>query len=527
MKKIIYFIIAFSLLSLSSCNDFLDEEQRSNKDIENAFQKKDDAFAAVNMLYRYGVSSYNGAGSAYIGPYLFYGGYRTGLFDNQYAGQHLFNSNIYSMTIDSGTNDGELVQLWRQVYQEITRFANFAIAGIEICPGLSDAERKQLMAEAKFFRALNYFYLVKNFGAVPIIEEPMTSLTGNIYPRRSTEKAVYEFILKDLTYAINEGGLPDKSMPSNSFRIAKGSVLALMADVNLNMAGYPLNDASKYAEAAKYAKMVKDNNAYGLIQSADKGARSVFNILRTSDNESEYLYQVEYAGDIAQGGWYPAYAFPIGWAADNPGKIKYSITCSTYNPNSKLLKIYDSADDIRVQEGQYFYTKYKGIPLDKDGNKYPHFFVEEEALESTALSNKDRVMYRTAEMYLIFAEADVMAQGKVTAEAVDALATIQARASLTKTKDQIVKTLQSLGKDQFVQEVWREKIRELMFECKIWNDVTRTRMYPDINSSNISFVPVIGATTPYNATFQEKDLIYPYPKSEMNRNPNLMLDPIE
>lgn len=527
MKKILYIVIAFFLIGLySSCNDFLEEKQQSSKDIESAFQSKDDGFAAVNMLYRNGVSNYFNAGSAYIAPYLFYGGYRTGLFDNQYAGQHLFNSNIYSMTIDSSVNDGELVNLWRQAYQEITRFANFALVGIPICPGLSDTERAQLMAEAKFFRALNYFYLVKNFGEVPIVDKPMVSLNDDIYPRRSSVKAVYEFILADLNSALTDGGLPDKSMPDNALRVTKGSVLALLADVNLNMAGYPLNDVSKYAEAAQYAKMIKDNSAYALIQSTDKGTKSVYNILRTSDAEKEYLYQMEFEGSITQGGWYPTYAFPMGWVANNPGVIKYSITCSTYNPNAGLLKIYDANDDLRIQEGQYFHTSYKGIALDDKGSRYPHFFVEEEALESTALSSKDRVMYRTAEMYLTFAEADVMSKGTVGDDAIDALATIQARASLNKTKDQIKATLATLSKDEFVQEVWRERIRELMFECKIWNDVTRTRMYPDISTPNISFIPVIGAKTPYSATFQEKDLLYPYPNSEIQRNPNLMQEPI-
>jgi hypothetical protein len=127
-------------------------------------------------------------------------------------------------------------------------------------------------------------------------------------------------------------------------------------------------------------------------------------------------------------------------------------------------------------------------------------------------------------MYLIAAEAIAQSSG-VNAEAAGYLATIQARASMNKTKAEITTTLMALSKDDFIKEVWKEKIRELIFENKIWNDITRTRMYPTVKDGVFTFVPIVGATNPWGKTFTEKNLLFPIPNDEMQRNPKLVQNP--
>ncbi len=56
-----------------------------------------------------------------------------------------------------------------------------------------------------------------------------------------------------MKFAVEQGGMADVPMSKNGFRVSKGSASALLADVYLNMSGFPLN-ASKYAEAATVAK---------------------------------------------------------------------------------------------------------------------------------------------------------------------------------------------------------------------------------------------------------------------------------
>lgn len=530
MKKILFFIGIISILGITSCNSFLEENPRSQIAAKSNFSSAADGYAAVNILYHsdHGFPNYFNAGSAYRGPVIMYGGYLSGLFDDQYKGQELFVQYCQNLQLDANVSNNDLQGMWEPTYRSIVRDANYAIKYLPDCPGLSDTEKKKLIAEAKFFRAINYFYLVKMFGPVPLIEEPYESL-ADLYVPRSTEAHIYEFIVKDLEDALATGGLADAPMPKNGFRISKGSVSALLADVYLNMAGYPVNDASKYAEAARVAKTLINNSNYHLIQNLDKGDNSAYNILRTSDNEDEYLYQIEYDASIANGGWRPTYCFPN--EAATWGEFTYNIACLVYNPAAVLHAAYDIPNDLRHQEHQYFHSKYTQTKGPDAGTVHdlggwcPYFWFEEDALLNTNRSQKDQVHYRLTEMYLIAAEAIAQTSG-VTDEAAGYLAEIEARASLNKTKDQIKTELLALSKDNFIREVWREKIREFIFENKIWNDITRTRMYPALVGGQFTFVNVIGAQNPWGKTFAEKDLLFPICSQEMQRNPSLSEPPI-
>lgn len=522
MKRIFYSILFCSLLlSLNSCDDFLTENPKSSIGAGQFFATKADAISAVNNLYRNGFPSLYNAGSAYMGPTVMYGGYMSGLFDNQYKGQERFVQDCQNLNVDPTADNSYLLSPWQNCYIAIAR-ANNAIKYIPKTPGLTESETNQYMAEAKFFRALNYFELVKLFGKVPLITEPYEALK-DLYVAPSSEADIYNLIVSDLTSALNEGGLKDLPMPSNGFRISKGSVAALLADVYLNMSGYPVN-VNKYAEAAATAKSLITNSAYALIQNGGTPETSAYNTLRTSDNQKEYLYVVEYDNSISNGGWRPTYCFPN--EAATWGEFTYSICCLTYRPVDQVLTVYDKVNDLRAQERQYFHTKYTYTKGPKIGQTidfnamYPFFWFDATALYTTNQSTKDQCHYRLSEMYLIAAEALAQTSG-VTNEAAGYLAEIKARASLNKTKDQIVTELMALTKDDFIKEVWKEKIRELIFENKIWNDITRTRMYPAVVGGNFTFVPLVGATNPWGKTFAEKDLVLPYPNDEVQRNPKL------
>ncbi|GAA4798904.1 hypothetical protein GCM10023231_29580 [Olivibacter ginsenosidimutans] len=526
MKKIAIVILVFSFFS---CTKFLEENPASELATTNFFDSADDAYSVVNILYHKGVPSFYQL-TVNLSALQMYGGYRSGLFDNEYKNQ--FMSRLQMGTVDAGLDNAELLALWQSCYEAIVRNANFAITHIPTCPGLTDTEKNQLIAQAKFFRGLNYFYLVKMFGAVPLITESYQSL-DNIYVKRSSEALVYAQIVQDLNDALANGELADIPMPQNGFRISNGSVQALLADVYLNMAGYPLQDTEKYRLAAEVAKNLLANANYALISGTDQSTNSAFNILKKSDNEKEYLYSVEYDGTILDPGAYPMFCFPQ--EAATWGEFpKYNISNLGYNPVAKLHAIYDKNDDIRYQEGQYFHTKY----TQKNGamagtsrtfaTPIPFFWWEEEAALSTGVSKKDKVHYRLAEIYLIGAEASAIANGSVTDEAATYLATIMHRASLTQSAESIKNRLLSLSIDQFVQEVWKEKMRELLFENKIWNDITRTRRYPNFNTNGqVTFTDLIGSTNSFGGTYTEENLYLPICSQEIQRNPMLLEDPIQ
>ena len=531
MKKLIFFAITFSLFGFAACNDFLEEEPLSNIAKEQFFQSRDDAFASVNILYRKGCLALMSSGSYVGSSYMYTTGFRSGLIDNPSGrGNNPIISKIQTMSVNPVT-DGTYVQgLWTGPYETIVRNANFALENLPDCPELTDAERSQLIGEASFFRALNYFYLVQTWGPVPLILNSYSSLE-NLYIQRSSEKLIYEQIIKDLEVAINSN-LPDKPMPANGFRISRGSVLALAADVCLNMAGYPVLDKSKYADAARYAKELINNPNYALIQhKADmkdpaNWDQSAYNVLRTSDNEKEYLFVREYDAVISNGGEKPTWCLPYEASAWG---LKYPVYINAWNPHAILHAAYDPVNDLRYQEHQYFHSSY----TTDDGavhsfEKIAYFWWEEEALKVTQRSEKDLTVYRLAEIYLTAAEAIAEDAGLVTDEAADYLATIKARASLGKDYETIKSELTGLSKDAFVNEVLTEKIRETLFEFKLWNDVARTRKYPALDANDkFTFVPLIGAVNPWGAIYREDNLYIPYTDQIIQRNPMMKEPPLE
>ena len=60
--------------------------------------------------------------------------------------------------------------------------------------------KNEIVAEAKFLRALNYFNLVRLFGEVPLIREEVIS-AQNLNVIKSPVGEIYDLVIADLTEA--------------------------------------------------------------------------------------------------------------------------------------------------------------------------------------------------------------------------------------------------------------------------------------------------------------------------------------
>ncbi|MDG5800984.1 RagB/SusD family nutrient uptake outer membrane protein [Marinilabiliaceae bacterium ANBcel2] len=526
MKKLI--ILFFGLLFMASCDDFLEESPKSEMSIHQYFSDPSHAYNSVNRLYRDGVPSFFHAGSAYRGTTMMLGGYMSGFFDNpEYKGQEVHVIECHNLTLTPVNISGFLDDVWTPCYVAIAR-ANTAIKYIPDTPGLSDSEKNQLLGQAYFFRALNYFHLVKIFGDVPLTIEPYESLE-DIYLERSSAEIVYNQIINDLLFVIDNSSLNNEPMPMNNYRISKGSAKALLADVYLTISGEAVN-IDKYADAANVARDIITSGNYSLISHDDEDLKkSAYNTIRTSNTEREYLYVIEYDAGIATNGWLPTYCYPN--VAATWGVFQYSITNNSYKPVEELLAVYDSNNDLRIQEKQFFHSSLtymeNGEERTREYEPSPYLWHDDEALFETGRSGKDVAVYRLAEVYLIAAEAIARSEG-VTSEAVEYLAEVRSRGYWQTEKSDIINLLSTLSEQEFVEEVWKERLRELPLEFRIWSDMQRTRKYPltDINNpGEVDFVDLVGQTNVWGSTFEEKHLLFPISNNERQRNPNLTQNP--
>ena len=123
---------------------------------------------------------------------------------------------------------------------------------------LNEKDNPEIVGELYFLRAYCYFQLARLFGTPPII----TDTDVNYLVEKPTYKEVYDFIESDMQQALEL--LPDTytnaRIPGETPH--KGTGKALLAEVYLDMAGFPLNDESKYAEAAQLAGEVIDQSEY-------------------------------------------------------------------------------------------------------------------------------------------------------------------------------------------------------------------------------------------------------------------------
>lgn len=519
MKRIFTIIICFALLS--ACSEFLTESPDSEMQAEDFFSNPNHAFDAVNVLYRSGCTDFYRTGS-YSGSRAMLGSYMTGLYDNDYKGQEVHVQHCQNLTLNGHNLARYFDGFWDECYNAISK-ANFAISNIPNTPGLTQIEKNSLIAEAKFFRAYNYFYLLKTFGDVPLILEAYNSLE-NMYVERTNSKTIYNQIIDDLLFAITPGRLQDVPMPKNEFRISRGSAIVLLADIYLNMSGYPVN-VIKYKEAAALTRSAIKSGNYSLISHGKDETHSAYNILRLSDVEDEYLYTIEYDSNIEFNLHQPAICYPseaISW-----GIFKYSVTNNAFKPTNELLWIYDDQKDLRIQEKQYFHSTLTywedTTRITRQFETAPYLWHDDKALFETGKTDKDLVVYRYAEILLIAAEAIAKTEG-VTDEAVNYLTDVRSRAYWKTDRNEIVAELSGLSTEQFVQEVWKERLREFVLEYKIWSDIQRTRKFPVTNNNHkgeIDFVDVIGHTTIWGKTIQEKHLLFPISENERQRNPNL------
>ena len=513
-KNIIYALFATGLLAFSSCTKFLEEDVRSGKVLESYFKTEAQALGQVNSLYRRGApTNYSSAGSAYIGPSASVNSMLTGYFTNSYEGQELVC--LYARQLSRQENVSVVSNSMNGIWEGAYKAIDIANGAIKYIPNIAmrEEQKKVYIAEAKYFRAANYFYLVKTFGAVPLTTDPYERLE-NLYLERSDVAKVYAVIEADLQEAV--ANLPAKTFTANGHRVSKYVAAMTLANVYLQQ--------GKNNEAAAAAQLVV-NSPHKLTQNDDLAANSAYNQLRKKDGLDEVIYAMEFNGTISNSGWWPTYAFN---ASATSVFSTYSIFERVYGPTDQFLNVY-AADDLRIKPNQFFHWEYTkpNDPTKKWSSTVAGiwYYYDEDALLTTGRGTKDWNIYRYPEALLIAAEAIVSGTGNVTAEAAGYLAQLKARTSTTgKTVADFTSELQALPKDKFVEEVWNERLREFPLEFKMWDDIQRTKKFPVISTTtkgSISWVNLIGAKNGSGATFKESDLLWPISIEELQRNTNL------
>src|SRR5690606_35525873 len=151
----------------------------------------------------------------------------------------------------------------------------------------------EILGEATFLRAYYYFLLATNFGGVPLKLEPTTSFNSVDIPR-SDLKDVYEQIVEDMKQA--ELLLSNQTATKLGIggRVSLSAVRGILARVYLRMAGEPLNDTDKYADAREYALKVIQSGEHELNPSFEQ---IFINYAQDLYDVKESIWEVEFWGN--------------------------------------------------------------------------------------------------------------------------------------------------------------------------------------------------------------------------------------
>src|SRR5690606_14101298 len=132
---------------------------------------------------------------------------------------------------------------------------NMLLDNVDKNTGISIEVRRRVRGEALFLRGYYYFVLAHLWGGVPVFTKPTASANDTDSERYSLAE-VYEQVLTEMTVA--EALVPGIEQVQFGGRVSKSAVRGILARVCLYMAGEPLNDQSKCAEARDWAKKLMD-----------------------------------------------------------------------------------------------------------------------------------------------------------------------------------------------------------------------------------------------------------------------------
>src|SRR5690606_9820770 len=258
MKNIIQkklMLLVFLVFTIYSCSDFLEEDLSAQLTPEgNALANESGLTAALVGVYSPLTKTWQSGLETAATQAILMGGddLTTHKASNKADFREFDQFNV-------SQQNGRLPFIWRGAYKSI-QGSNNIIANYQNATG-NEAVINQIVGEAYFLRAYNYFWIVRLWGKAPILLNSHVYDPENLTMSSSSTEDLYAQIISDLETAIS---LMQKIKPAHG-RAGQGTAKAILAEVYLQMAGWPLKDTSKYTLAASIAKDLIDNqDEYGL-----------------------------------------------------------------------------------------------------------------------------------------------------------------------------------------------------------------------------------------------------------------------
>lgn len=516
MKKIILTSILGSLLLFSACDKFLNEDPIDFVAPSNYYKNEKEVLSALTGVY-----DVLGKSATY-GRYLFF---EMDMSDEGYFALSSNSQDIALYNYDIG--DTKLLNTWSTLYDGINR-ANMLLENIDKAD-MSDAVRETYRGEALFLRAYYYFLLTSNWGSVPLRLQA-TKSPSEVDMAPAPLQTIYAQIVQDMEAAADKVG--NITTYNHAGRISKSAVWGILARVNLKMAGAPLKDKSRYAEAKKWAAKVIDMGFHRL----NPDYTQVFK------NHSQKIY------DIRESIWEVEFAYISGgqYEEGSVGSINGIGTANTaigysYGAQKVMKSYYDlfkTGDERRDWNiNDYYYETapsvgrilYTGsaatIYYNRCAAKWRREF-ENSPVKSTNTTIINFPLLRYADVLLMYAEAaNATAEGR-GAEADEYVNLVRRRAygklKPGATDVNVADLPKGLDAVDFQQQIQEERSKEFGFEGMRRFDLTRWGIFVQTMKGLLPHKAAANASYQYGFRtaeyITERDTLYAIPRDEMTVN---------
>ncbi len=493
MKKSLI-ILLLTFLSFSCKKDFIDLQPISDMNAGNFYKTQTDMNQAV-------MSPYASLRSLYNQAFIYVGEIRS---DNTTFSWVPGNSKDMT-SIDNFkdillSDNSFILNVWNNSYNTILR-CNIVLDKIDEVPFSDKTVQNQYKAEAKFLRALMYFWLVRVYGDVPKVEHQLSVDDAYSLGRAPTQE-IYDFIVEDLKFA--EANLPAAYPASDKGRVTVGGAKGLLTKVYMTMAGYPLKKgASHYALAEAKALEVIGMGQYSLVPDY----KSLFDVSRKNSTESLFEIQYKKGGTGTGSPWNNDFAPRFS----NKEVVLVGDKGGFNSPTPDMSNAYESSDPRKSISMSDSYVTVPG------GKTITEKYVRKYYDVSFSGSDNDNnwIELRLADVYLLYAEA-LVRQNKQFDVALTYLNKIRQRARNSNGGGASILPdyLPFSSASAFLLAIEKERRVELAFENHRWFDLVRTeRAKPVMSSEQLEqngFPP---------GSWNDNMLLFPIPLQVIQSNP--------
>lgn len=450
-NKLLIYIGLIGIILTGCADEFLEKNSPGRLAADNFFQTEEHAIWATNAVYEH-LRDWQVHVFSFIGM--------TDVVSDDSDKGSTPNDAAFLIEVDEFTLDAANIApggVWSGYYRGIYR-ANVAIQNI---PNIDmDATLKErLIGECKFLRAYFYFNLVRWFGDIPLITEPLE--TEDFDQSRVAVAEIYAQIEQDLLDA--EAVLPLKSRypVAELGRVTQGAAQGFLAKMYLTL--------RDFQKAEEYAMKVINSSEYGLMDNYGR----IFT--REGENAIESIFEVQAAAfePAVTGSQYNEVqgvrGTPnLGWGFNRP--------------SDDLIAAYELGDPRReatilypgevLPDGSDIVQDNPNIVNERYNQKA--FVPDHPGSNPNGPGNIRRLRY--ADVLLMAAEA--MNENGNPTQALEFLNQIRTRARGSRRG--ILPEITTTDQNELRLRIWQERRVELAMEQHRWFDLTRQQRAAEV-----------------------------------------------